>query len=64
MRFIDRDFESPLAGKEIKDHKGIKIGKILGSQYNTGTVMIELPKLYKNGRDARYFLEDYPVIMW
>ena len=45
-------------GMEIKDSKGTKVGKILGSQYNIGSVMVDMPRIYKNGVNAKYFLED------
>jgi len=64
MSMIDRSFEVELVGQEIKDQKGGKIGKILGSQYNVGTAVFDLPRLFKNGVDAKYFLGDKKVIMW
>lgn len=53
-----------MTGLEVKDQKGIKIGKILGSQFNMGTLLVDIPRLYKNGPDAKYYLDDKQVIMW
>ena len=64
IKFVDREFEKSVVGHEIKDSKGVKVGKVLGSQYNVGTVVMDIPKLYKNGAEGQYFLEDRPVILW
>ena len=42
---------------DIKDSKGLKVGKVLGSQFNAGAVMIDMPRLYKNGIDAKYYID-------
>lgn len=49
---------------DIKDQKGTKVGKILGSQFNVGSVMVDMPRIYKNGVNAKYFLEDQQIVMW
>lgn len=64
FRFVDRSFERAMRDKDIKDGKGVKVGKILGSQYNVGTAVIDMPRLFKNGVDEKYFLEDQPVMLW
>lgn len=66
LRFVDRDFSPSKAmqGMDIKDQKGTKVGKILGSQFNVGSVMVDMPRIYKNGVNAKYFLEDQQIVMW
>ena len=73
QKYIDKDFKksttsldgsSMLNGQEIRDEKGHKMGKVLGSQYNLGTAMIDMQRLYKNGPDAKYFIEDNQVVIW
>lgn len=63
-RFVDRSFEEGMTGLEVKDQKGIKIGKILGSQFNMGTLLVDIPRLFKNGPEAKYYLDDKQVIIW
>ena len=57
MQLVDREFSHPLKDLEVKDHNGMKIGKILASQYNAGALIIDMPRLYKNGIDAKYFVD-------
>ena len=66
MRYVDRNFTSSLSGLEITDQKKRKLGTVLGSQYNIGTAIIDMPKLYKSGEGgkAEYFIGDKQVIMW
>lgn len=66
LRFVDRDFSPSKAmqGMDIKDQKGTRVGKILGSQFNVGSVMVDMPRIYKNGVNAKYFLEDQQIVMW
>ena len=26
--------------------------------------MVDMPRIYKNGVNAKYFLEDQPIVMW
>jgi hypothetical protein len=26
--------------------------------------MVDMPRIYKNGVDAKYFLEDKPIVLW
>lgn len=64
MRYVDRKFKESMAGQDIRDSKGHKVGKILGSSFNSGTVLVDIPRLYNNGIDAKYFLEDKLIMMW
>jgi hypothetical protein len=67
LRHVDRTFSEALKGKEITDHKKKKLGVILGSQFNIGTAVIDMPKLYKlseGGEQPKLFIEEQPVIMW
>lgn len=64
FRYVDRKFEHKLAEKEIKDSKGTKLGKILGSQFNIGTAVVDIPRLLKNGVNEKYFIEDKQVTLW
>lgn len=65
VRTIDRTFSTNLHGMDIKDSKGMKAGKILGSKFNCGTAVMDVPRLYKNGADMKYFINgELPVMMW
>lgn len=63
-RLFDRSFNEPMISKEIKDSKGIKVGKCLASQNNVGTAIFDMPRLYKNGTESEYFIDGRKVIMW
>ena len=65
LQLVDREFSHSLKDLEVKDQKGMKVGKILASQFNAGAMIIDMPRLYKNGIDAKYFVDgDKQVVMW
>jgi len=65
FNLVDRTFLSPMRDLDIKDQKGLKVGKVLASQYNAGAVVMDMPRLYKNGIDAKYFVDgDKQIVMW
>jgi len=38
---------------------------VLASQYNAGAVVMDMPRLYKNGIDAKYYVDgDKQIMMW
>ena len=51
MRSVDRTFSQSFKGLEILDKKKRKIGTVLGSQFNVGTALIDIQKLYKAGEE-------------
>lgn len=64
MRAARRDL--PLqyltAGSEITDSKGKKVGKVVGSIYNSGIGLIDIGKL--GNSEEKYFLDDKRVAIW
>ena len=65
FRFVDKNFKQSLRDVDVKDSKGMKVGKILGSQFNVGTAVIDMQRLYKNGVDAKYYIDgEKQVILW
>lgn len=65
LELIDRKFTTKMKDLDIKDHKGLKVGKILASQYNAGAAVMEMQRLYKNGIDGKYFVDgDKRVLLW
>ena len=57
LQLVDRNFTHGLKDMDLKDHKGLKVGKILASQFNAGAVIIDMPRMYKNGVDGKYFID-------
>jgi hypothetical protein len=64
LRSADRKFDISLVGEEIRDSKGKKVGKVLGSQYNAGTALIDMTKVHDNGPHETYYLSDYRCLIW
>lgn len=66
LRMVDRTYQDKLEGLEIVDKKKRKIGVVLGSQYNVGTALIDMPRLYKAGEEkqAEFSIEGTETIMW
>jgi hypothetical protein len=65
MTLVNREFSHPMKDMDLKDQKGLKVGKILASQFNAGAVMVDMPRLYKNGINAKYYVDgDKQVVMW
>ena len=57
LQMVDRGFNHSMKDLEVKDQKGMKVGKILGSQYNVGSLVADMPRLQKNGTGAKYFID-------
>lgn len=49
LKLIDREFTDDLKGKEIKDGKGKRLGKVLANRNNLGIAMVDLMRLNSNG---------------
>ncbi len=64
MRTLDRSFTDDMKGSDLRDSKGTKVGKVLAMQYNCGTALIDLPRIYKNGVNEKYFIGDKRTILW
>ena len=64
LRMSNRKFDLDLAGEEIKNDKGKRIGKVIASTYNAGTAMIDITKITDNSPSAVYKLSDYRVLIW
>lgn len=45
LKMIDEGFDLDLAGEEIKDIKGKRIGKILTSRKNLGIAVVDLTRM-------------------
>lgn len=64
LRQVNRSFDLQLNGEEIRDSKGKKFGKVLGSQYNVGTALIDVTKLKEDMSNETYHLSDYRILIW
>ena len=64
LRLVNRKFDIDLMNEEIRDSKGRKLGKVLGSQYNVGTALIDVTKLKDMMSNETFFLSDYRVLIW
>lgn len=53
LRMVDRSYKDNLQGLEIVDKRKRKVGVILGSQFNVGTALIDMPRLYKAGEEKQ-----------
>ena len=64
MELIDQGFDEELKGKEIRDAKGKKLGKVLASRHNLGVALVDLGRLNMNGPKHEYSVEGMRSLLW
>lgn len=65
LNMIDEGFDEDLAGQEIKDSKGKRLGKILASRKNLGIAVVDLMKMGgQDGQRETFTVEGQRTLLW
>ena len=61
---IDVNKDTDILKTNIEEKNEMKLGKVLGHEYNCGIALIDIGKMDMIGTNAQYNLSDYRVIIW
>lgn len=64
LNHCNKDFKDNLVDAEVKTENHVIVGKVMAQQWNAGVAMINLPKLMQQTPETRYFVNNYPVLLW